>query len=424
LVHLFLFAFFLLNVSINSLENATKTFKVKCQDEPAELSNLAVCLQNIAKCSDLLCKKVGPNKSKYLSMVFSGLTEVIRACGIIQGSTNNQNNRSNRHEDLSLVPHQLSISQWLAFVEQSMIASNNYSTTGQMYLEEISLSVDNHAIPSCVSDSPGATDSNINKNQKTVSFNKNYKSIPDWGEAKAEPVIMCMAAASNQLLTKDLLPPYAVYFPCNLCDKVRLCGDTNLAHLLQKGTADDNGRRPVDIWIRQNVDGLRKYNPFIKHREHVKDCYREKRMQWVKPKASQKQQDVDPSKKPNQDEKACASEQADQDERADPCEKQELNGKVDPSEKPDQIAKADPNKKPKVPNKVLPAFYTDPRSSEHDDGASKQERDQKKKSNEKRVKEQTDVAMRLLANSETALRAISLSLSDIPRKYHPKENKN
>jgi hypothetical protein len=413
LVHLFLFAFFLVNVSINSLDIATETFKVKCQDEPAESSIYAGCLQNIAKFSAVICTKVGPDKSKCLSEVFSGLSEVIRACGIVQATMNNQNknNRSNRHDDPSLVPHQLSISLWLDFVEKTKIASNNVPETRRLFLEEILCPVDSHAVPSC-SESPGVTSSSPLKNEKTVSFNQNEKSLPYLCESESEPYINCISASSNQLLTKDLLPPHVVYFPCNLCDKVRLCADKKLAGLLQKGPADDFGRCPVDIWIRQNVEGLRKHNPFIKHREHVKDCYREKMMQWVKPKGSQKQQDAHPTKT------------TDLDEKSDPSMNQERNENLDPNEKSYLNEKADPNKKPKVPNKVLPALYTDPRSSEHDDGASKQEREMKKKSNEKKAKEQTDVAMRLLANSEIALRAISLSLSDIPRKYHPKENNN
>jgi hypothetical protein len=147
-------------------------------------------------------------------------------------------------------------------------------------------------------------------------------------------------------------------------------------------------------------------------------------MQWVKPKGSQKQQDVDMSKKTFQEEKADeGGKEPYQGEKARLTIKNQTNEKVDPIERLNLNEKAEKNRKPKVPNKVLPAFYTDPRSSEHDDGASREERDKKKKFNEKKTKEQTDVAMRLLANSEMALTAIGLSLADIPRKYHTEENK-
>lgn len=283
-----------------------------------------------------------------------------------------------KENNSAILPHRATINNWMHSIGKLMSAHGQHAGTTAMYLEEIIASDNNcqelpsstphdatHP-PTSLAKKPALAGTSCDAKKPAVIPPK--KPVPNWVPPKvAKPQendswFDYCRATSNQLPTKDQLPPNSVYFPCNECDKVRVCHDSTLAKSFIVGDPDEFGRRPVEINIRQKVPGLRQYNPFIKHREHVKDCAR-KRKGWVK-----------------------------------------TNGKSDKD-------------KPKVPNKDLPSFYTDTRTAEDDEGATKEERQVRKKQNEKLVKQKIDDIMFLLAENPRCVESLGLTMSDIPQRY-------
>jgi hypothetical protein len=371
-------------VSFLSLAKKTSSVTAYQQQDPVSIIHDAV---------GFFSGRVSPNVLPHCSHLFDDVSALVSKCLLVEKLTPAGNSSCSKlpcdkENNTSIIPHRATINSWMHAVGNLVSVCGQLAYAPTMYLEEILVSDTNRQeIP--------VSDMNCQESFSSIQCNVTHpptpsakkpalagtrcdakkqdvippkKPVPNWVPPKAAKPeendiwFNYCRATSNQLPTKDQIPPNSVYFPCNACDKVRVCQDSALAKSFILGDPDDYGRRPVEITIRQKVPGLRQYNPFIKHREHVKDCAR-KRTGWVK-----------------------------------------IKGKSDKD-------------KPKVPNKDLPSFYTDTRSAEDDEGATKEERQMKKKQNEKLVKQRIDEIMFLLAENPRCVELLGLTMSDIPQRY-------
>ena len=339
----------------------------------------------IRDASKFFSDSVSRHTQPHCLQLFEDLSFLVNKCFLIEKMTSTTNVGgklpSDKENNDAILPHRAIVNTWMDSVANITAVCAPHVDAPTMFLEEILVSNSQiqespPSIPHDVSCSPTlatrkpALAGSFDSDAKQLAVDSTKKLVPNWVPPKAaqkpqenDSWFNYCRATSNQLLTKDQLPPNSIYFPCNWCDKVRVCHDSTLAGSFTVGDPDEYGRRPVEITVRQKVPGLRQYNPFIKHREHVKDCTRINMMGWVKTK-----------------------------------------GKADKD-------------KPKVPNKDLPSFYTDTRSAEDDEGATKEERQMKKKQNEKLVKQKTDEIMFLLAQNPQCVESLGLTMSDIPQRY-------